>query len=176
MRGADARERAGCGDIWCIASTRRLGSCVPFTGLGHNGGRSSPLRDDCCQGMARVSLVSRTYPEESVAVLDANPDVVYCVATPVLKDALEQLLGSEVNPYQLDAESPATRFWNQFVVVAARTIYGLVRTGVMRRIGRHRKFLRAERVVYAQLSMYGRFKVLAGSRSQHSLRLGAGRS
>jgi glycosyltransferase involved in cell wall biosynthesis len=97
-----------------------------------------------------------------VEVLDRDPGVVYVYGRTVLTDSAGDVIGREANRYDLASGSPSVRFWDLLVVRGGHNFYGMMRTSILRRIAPHRTFPLAERVIFAELSLYGRFELLGG--------------
>jgi glycosyltransferase involved in cell wall biosynthesis len=104
-----------------------------------------------------------SYVRRCVEVLDGDPGVVYVYGTTVLTDSEGNVIGREVNRYDLTSESISVRFWDQLVVRGGQNFYGVMRTSVLHRIGPHRTFPWAERVIFTELSLFGRFHLLPGA-------------
>ena len=96
-----------------------------------------------------------------VAVLDEDPEVVFVRANAIDIDEEGNVLGREVHRCDCASSSPAVRFWEQLIVHGGHNTYGLIRMSALRRIAPHRTFPRAERTLFAELSLYGKFHVLA---------------
>jgi hypothetical protein len=107
-------------------------------------------------------LFAPTYLEACVAALDADPSLAYVLADNVLIDQEDQIIGTEVNRHQVQYPSPSRRFWEILTVQGGHNTYGMTRTALMRNIRPHRSVPRGERIVYAELSLLGPFKVLSG--------------
>jgi glycosyltransferase involved in cell wall biosynthesis len=101
-----------------------------------------------------------TYLAGCVAALDADPSLAYVLADNVLIDEHDTVIGVEMNRHRVDQASPSARFWEILTVQGGHNTYGLTRTALMRRIRPHRTVPRAERIVYAELSLQGPFHVL----------------
>jgi glycosyltransferase involved in cell wall biosynthesis len=104
------------------------------------------------------------YVRSCVDVLDTDPGVVYVYGTTVLTDRDGNVIGREVNRYNLASQSSSIRFWDMLVVWGGHNVYGMTRTSVIRTIAPHRTFPLAERVIFAEMSLHGRFQLLPGDR------------
>jgi glycosyltransferase involved in cell wall biosynthesis len=107
-------------------------------------------------------LFAPDYVQRCVWVLDRAPGVVYVLGQNVLTESGGNVIGREVNRYELASESASVRFWDQLVVWGGHNTYGLMRTSVLRGIGPYRTFPLAERLIFAELSLHGRFHLLSG--------------
>ncbi len=72
------------------------------------------------------------YVRRCVEALDRDPGVVYVFGTTVLTDAAGDVIGREVNRYDLASESASARFWDLLVVRGGHNFYGMMRTSVLR--------------------------------------------
>lgn len=95
--------------------------------------------------------------ERCVAALDADPDVVYAYGDTFLIDGDDRVFGREVNRFQLGRQSPNRRFWEQLVVHGGQNFYGIIRSSVLHSIAPHGSIPWAERVMFAELALNGRF-------------------
>ena len=107
-------------------------------------------------------LFADTYLSACVAAIDADPSLAYVLTDNVLIDEQDRVIGIEVNRHEVDQPSPSGRFWEILSVQGGHNTYGLTRTAYMRRVRPHRTVPRAERIVYAELSLLGPFRVLRG--------------
>ena len=107
-------------------------------------------------------LFGPTYLEACVAAIDADPTLAYVLTDNVLIDERDRVIGVEVNRHQVEQRSPSGRFWEVLTVQGGHNTYGLTRTASMRRVRPHRTVPRAERILYAELSLLGPFRVLRG--------------
>ena len=103
-----------------------------------------------------------TYLETCVRALDMDPGVVYCYAESIVTDSDGRILGREVDRGDVGNVKPDVRFWEYLVVRGGENTYGLMRAAVLRRIAPHRTFPWAERVLFAELCLYGRFMRIPG--------------
>ena len=106
-------------------------------------------------------LLAPTFVERCVTVLDHDPDVVFCRPNVIYVDEEGKVLGRQVHRCDCSSPSPSVRFRELLVVHGGQTTYGLMRTSTIQRIAPHQTFPRAERVLFAELSLYGRFHVLS---------------
>lgn len=119
------------------------------------------------------------YLDRCVEVLDADPGIVYCYGEMYLTDSSGRILGREVGRFTLYAREPYVRFWEELIVRGGQNTYGVVRTAVLRRVQPHHTFPWAERVIFNELSLYGRFACVPGPmylRRIHSGQLSAARA
>jgi len=107
-------------------------------------------------------LFAPGYLAACVAALDANPALAYVLPDNVLIDEHDRILGIEVNRHRVEQPSPSRRFWEVLTVQGGHNTYGVTRTELMRRVRPHRTVPRAERIIYAELSLLGPFRVLPG--------------
>jgi glycosyltransferase involved in cell wall biosynthesis len=109
-------------------------------------------------------LHSRDFLERCVEVLDADPSVVYCYAATYLMDGSGLVFGREANRFNLRSASPSRRFWEQLIVHGGQNFYGMIRGSTLRSIGTHGRTPWAERVMFGELSLNGRFAVAPEAR------------
>ncbi len=109
-------------------------------------------------------LHSRDFLERCVDVLDADPGVVYAYAPTYLMDGDGRVFGREANRFTVAAGAPNRRFWEQLVVRGGQNFYGMIRGSTLRSIGAHGKTPWAERVMFGELSLNGRFAVVPSAR------------
>ena len=102
------------------------------------------------------------YVERCVELLDARPDVTYALSEAILVDAEAREIGRERLRQRVDDPSPSTRFWDLLVVQGGVNWYGLARRELFARIGRYRSVPRSERIVLAELALWGPFGVVPG--------------
>jgi glycosyltransferase involved in cell wall biosynthesis len=117
--------------------------------------------------------------ERCVAGLDQNPDVVFCHASAIDIDEVGNVLGREVHRCNCSSDLPSVRFWEQLVVHGGQNFYGLMRTAALRQIAPHQTFPWAERPLFAELSLYGKYQVVPGDlyfKRQHPGQISAIRS
>ena len=100
------------------------------------------------------------YVDRCVAVLEADPDVAYVYAESILIDEDGETIGREIARQRLDHPSPSTRFWDVLVVRGGINFYGMTRRQLRDRIGRWKPLPRGERIVMAELALWGRFELL----------------
>ncbi|MHB8397575.1 MAG: glycosyltransferase family 2 protein [Candidatus Limnocylindrales bacterium] len=101
--------------------------------------------------------------ERCVAVLSADPGVVYAYGDTLLIDGEGTVFGREINRFDLAERSPNRRFWEQLVVRGGQNFYGIIRSSVLRSIAPHGSIPWAERVMFAELSLHGRFALVPGA-------------
>jgi hypothetical protein len=99
-------------------------------------------------------LHSREFIEGCVAMLDADPGVVYAYATTYLMDGDGVVFGKEANRFTVSANAPNRRFWEQLVVRGGQNFYGMIRGSVLHSIGAHGTTPWAERVMFGELSLF----------------------
>ncbi|MFP5343076.1 MAG: glycosyltransferase family 2 protein [Candidatus Limnocylindria bacterium] len=100
------------------------------------------------------------YVERAVEALDADPDVTFAHAVTVLVDEHGNEIGHERTRQRLQDPSPSTRFWDVLTVQGGINWYGLTRRRLMQRIGRYEAVPRSERIVIAELALWGPFALL----------------
>jgi glycosyltransferase involved in cell wall biosynthesis len=120
-----------------------------------------------------------TFVERCVTILDGDAGVVFCHADPIHIDEHGNVLGREVHRCNCSSDSPSVRFWEVLVVRGGQTTYGLIRASALRQVAPHQTFPRAERALFAELSLYGRFHVMPEDlyfKRQHSGQITAARA
>lgn len=100
------------------------------------------------------------YVERAVQALDSDPEVTFAHAVTVLVDELGLEIGRERTRQRIDDPSPSIRFWDVLTVQGGINWYGLTRRRLMQRIGKYEALPRSERVVIAELSLWGPFVLL----------------
>jgi glycosyltransferase involved in cell wall biosynthesis len=127
---------------------------------------------------AHDDVCAPTFLERCVAVLDAEPTVVLCSGqTQLINDDGSPVTRHPVHGYYvtrhgapvgvIDPEhraeggAPVKRFWD-ILVRTMRTfeIFGLIRSDVLRRTGLHANYYGSDKVLLAEISLYGRFRLL----------------
>ena len=103
---------------------------------------------------------AQDYIERCVSILDADPGVVYCYGLTILTSPDGTILGREVPRFSLNSSRPNLRFWEELIVWGGQNFYGMIRRSALVRIAPHRTFPWAERVIFSELSLYGRFAVI----------------
>jgi glycosyltransferase involved in cell wall biosynthesis len=141
-----ARSETNKGVAWNLNNAARLARGDYFVWASH---------DD---------LHSRDFLERCVGLLDADPGVVYVYATTYLMDGDGHVFGREANRFTLGARAPDRRFWEQLVVRGGQNFYGMIRGSTLRSIGAHGRTPWAERVMFGELSLNGRFAIVPGAR------------
>lgn len=101
--------------------------------------------------------------ERCVAALNADPEVVYAYGDTFLIDGDGKIFGREINRFERARLSPNRRFWEQLVVQGGQNFYGIIRTSVLHAIAPHGSIPWAERVMFAELSLHGRFVLVPGA-------------
>ena len=92
-----------------------------------------------------------------VEALDADPGVALAYPTPVDIDENGRELGLRDAGLSLDDPDPVQRFRDTMGKAhAVLPIFGVVRTDVLRRTGRHGNYPAADRVLLAELALWGR--------------------
>lgn len=100
------------------------------------------------------------YVQACVEALDADPDVTVAHAMTVLVDEDGTEIGRELTRQRMQHPSPSIRFWDVLTVQGGINWYGLTRRRLMHRIGRYRALPRSERIVLAELALWGPFALL----------------
>jgi glycosyltransferase involved in cell wall biosynthesis len=127
---------------------------------------------------AHDDFCAPTFLERCVEVLDAEPSVVLCSGqTQLINDdgspvSLDRARGCYVTrhgapvgiidpEHRAEASVPAKRFWD-ILVRTMRTfeIFGLIRSDVLRRTGLHGNYYGSDKVLLAELSLHGPFRLL----------------
>ena len=127
---------------------------------------------------AHDDICAPTFLERCVQVLEAETSVVVCSGqtrlinddgSPVLLDPVRGYYVTRqgapvgiIDPeHRAEAPVPAKRFWD-ILVRTMRTfeIFGLIRSDVLRRTGRFGNYYGSDKVLLAELSLHGRFKLL----------------
>jgi glycosyltransferase involved in cell wall biosynthesis len=95
--------------------------------------------------------------KQCVATLDEHPDVVSAHSWSAMIDPADRLIRAE--KYTLATSSPnvADRFRSLLFDVGGDDDYGVTRTALLRRIAPRNSYHNADRVVAAELALYGRF-------------------
>ena len=109
-------------------------------------------------------LHSPDFLERCVTLLDSDPSVVYAYATTYMMDADGLVFGREANRFTASPRAPNQRFWEQLVVHGGQNFYGMIRGSTLRSIGAHGKTPWAERVMFGELSLNGRFAVVPSAK------------
>lgn len=103
-----------------------------------------------------------TYVEQCVNALDADPELAYVCAETILVDEDGAVIGRDVPRQRFDHRSPSVRFYDMLITRGGINFYGMTRSALRRRIGRWPRVPRGERVVVAELALWGPFRVLEG--------------
>jgi glycosyltransferase involved in cell wall biosynthesis len=91
-----------------------------------------------------------------VEALDADPDLVLAYPTPVDIDENGSELGLRDAGLELDDPDPVQRFRDTMGKAhACLPVFGLTRTDVLRRTGRHGDYPSADRVLLGELALWG---------------------
>lgn len=102
------------------------------------------------------------YVERCVELLDARPDVTYAFSETILVDEAGQEVGRERVRQRVADASPSTRFWDLLVVQGGVNWYGMARRELFARIAPYRPVPRSERIVLAELALWGPFALVPG--------------
>jgi glycosyltransferase involved in cell wall biosynthesis len=105
--------------------------------------------------------IAPEYVERCVATLEADPGIAYVYSEALVMDEDGTMIGREITRQRVDS-SPSTRFWDVLVVKGGVNFYGMTRLDLRRRIGRWKPLPRGERIVLAEMALWGRFKLLPG--------------
>lgn len=100
------------------------------------------------------------YVERCVDALDADPDITYAHAVTVLVARDGREIGRELTRQRMRDPAPSVRFWDVLTVQGGINWYGLTRRRLMHRIGRYEALPRSERIVLAELALWGPFALL----------------
>lgn len=133
-----------------VRNERNLGSIPNFNrlvGLARGEYFKWAAHDDWCE----PEFVGRC-----VEVLDADPGVVLCHAKAIRVDEEGDTLVVDLDPLDVRAADPAERFrqvlWS---LKAIYPIYGVIRTGALRRTQLFRSHSGSDRILLAELSLLG---------------------
>jgi glycosyltransferase involved in cell wall biosynthesis len=102
------------------------------------------------------------FVERCVDALEADQGVSYVFSEALLVDESGALLGREITRQRLGDPSPSTRFWDILMVKGGFNFYGMTRLDLWHRIGRWKPVPRGERILAAELALWGRFELLPG--------------
>jgi len=108
-------------------------------------------------------LQTPEFLERALAVLEADPTVVYAYAPTYLMDDDGRVYAREANRFTLGADSPNRRFWEQLIVRGGQNFWGLHRVSTLQQVGRLGSTPWGERVMFGELSLRGRFAVVPGT-------------
>ncbi len=102
--------------------------------------------------------IAPTYIEKAVAMLDARPDVVLCVARPrYFADDIDKFQEVE-DPMDIGMNSPIERFRTLLQrVTINNAMHGLIRTEALRATMPLESYSSSDNVMIAQLSLAGKF-------------------
>lgn len=100
------------------------------------------------------------YVARCVDVLDRDETVAYVHAETILVDESGDEIGREMARQRLDDGSPSTRFWDVLVVQGGVNWYGMARRALLDRIAPYKPLPRGERIVLAELALWGPFRLL----------------
>lgn len=103
------------------------------------------------------------YVERCVMALQADPEISYVVAETILVDEAGVEIGREVARQRLADPSPTTRFWDVLVVQGGINWYGMTRRDLLARIHPYKPLPRGERIVLAELALWGTFHRIDGN-------------
>lgn len=92
-----------------------------------------------------------------VEALDSHPDMVLAYPTPIDIDRNGEVIGPRDAGLGLDDADPVQRFRDTMGKAhACLPVFGLTRTDILRRTGRHGNYPSADRVLLAELALWGR--------------------
>jgi len=97
-----------------------------------------------------------------VAALDGDAGLVYVYGTTYMIDGDGRVFAKEANQFTLGSRSADRRFWEELIVRGGQNFYGMMRRSVLQTIAPHGSIPWAERVLFAELSLHGRFGVVEG--------------
>lgn len=100
------------------------------------------------------------YVASAVEALEADPDISFAHAVTVLVDEHGIEIGRELTRQRMQDPSPSIRFWDMLTVQGGVNWYGLARRRLIQRIGRYEALPRSERIVLAELALWGPFALL----------------
>lgn len=133
------RASVNGGIVWNCNQVFRLSSCEYFMWFSH---------DD---------VLAPGYLERCVQVLDTDPSAVLCFSACGDIDAEGRLLGERRSRFVMDASDPVARFRAGISLDHwCEAWCGLTRAAIMRRTGLYGPYADYDRVMIAELGLYGR--------------------
>ena len=107
---------------------------------------------------AHDDIISPTYLERCVEVLDQDPSIILCYSKMQYIDEKGKYLRNYIERPNHSAERPSIRF-SDFVLKGTATFehFGLVRSNILRKITLYEGYSLTDNVILAELSLHGRF-------------------
>jgi glycosyltransferase involved in cell wall biosynthesis len=114
-------------------------------------------RGDYFKWAAADDMISPSFLERCVQILDQDPSVILCYSKVNRIDALGEIDGTYDYPMRVDHPSPLVRFsdlilTNHFCIA----VFGVIRRQTLARTPLIGKYVGSDRVLLAELSLYGR--------------------
>jgi glycosyltransferase involved in cell wall biosynthesis len=110
---------------------------------------------------AHDDMFAPEYVERCVAVLEQNRDIVLCYSKSIEIDEHGQPLESKEQSLAADAPYPHQRFRELIRMDHnCETMFGVMRTGVLKRTSVHGDFPDSDRCMLAEVALYGKFHEL----------------
>ena len=135
-----------------------VGSTGNFNSVFHR------ARGEYFKWAAHDDVISPDFLKRSVQVLDTDPSVVLCHATPIAIDNQGEVLPDYMKEYRYaelkNAGSSHThkRFYDMACLWhACFQVFGLVRADILRKTPLISSYVSADRVLLAELALYGRY-------------------
>lgn len=110
---------------------------------------------------AHDDMFDPEYVDRCIAVLDRNADVVLCYSKSIEIDERGQLLERKDQILAADSPHPYERFRELIRMDHnCQSMFGVMRTGVLKRTSIHGDFPDSDRCMLAELALYGKFHEL----------------
>jgi len=139
-----ARSETNHGLAWNLNNAFRLARGELFAWAGHDDIHGPEFIASC------------------VAALDEDPGLVYVYGTTYMIDGQGRVFAKEGNHFTLASRSADRRFWEELIVRGGQNFYGMMRRSVLQAVAPHGSIPWAERVLFAELSLHGRFGTVDG--------------
>ena len=111
--------------------------------------------------MAHDDVCLPDFVRHCVEVLDARPDVVLAYPSPLDIDENGSVIGPRDAGLDFTKETPFERFRDQMIKGhAAVVLFGLIRSRVLGRTALHGRYPGSDRILLAELALYGKFHEL----------------
>ena len=112
--------------------------------------------------MAHDDVCLPDFIRRCVEVLDAQPEVVLAYPSPLDIDENGAVIGPRDAGLDFTKETPFERFRDSMVKAhSALALFGVIRSRILRWTGLHGKYHGSDRVLLAELALYGRFHELS---------------
>lgn len=105
---------------------------------------------------AHDDLLDQTLVEESITILDENPDVVLCYSGSKIIDAEDHVIRQVPISKNLNHEQPHLRFAASWRYPPNLVVFGVVRTEAMRKTHLLGPYSSSDRILSAELALLGR--------------------